>query len=284
MHKEGDLIFGSGSPLGDFLSKISDNCLASGKDSRSSFFYDLATNNGNLLVKFKEWSFNLSVVNIFFIGYFFDEQVKVGDKNASEILLLHKLINILNTKTSVNIFYMSTISLYLWDNNSNKHLDTSFPLNLSSPYRIHKYNIENELLELSVSYSVLKVFILRLPCLVGYNARNNFLSKIRYQLSIGQRFTLSHITSPFNSVFSFFNVYQLSKILKLTSNNYKIYNVGSANPVALNTIFNKICPGLYDVQEYYETPPIIIDIFPLLEIGFIPPDTSETIINYIYQP
>lgn len=278
MQNSVDLIFGAGSPYGQFLVSQSKNSIPIYKTRDQEYWCDIDTCEANYE---KILGKTYLTYNIYYLHYnstiFFQEDEIL----INEIIILDEVLKYLPIGAKVNIFFASSISLYS-SQNFGKILKLSSPIVIDTIYKMKKRAIELYLKKSASINSNLNIYIFRIPCLVGNNARHNFLSVIFNQIKNGHPFSLSNIDDNFNSVTDFETLYNLSIFLALRNTNGKNYyefNVGCKRPVSLRSVF-KNYESKYNITKYSGPPPRVVEIKEIDEIGFEMPETMFVLRRY----
>jgi len=276
--KSCNIILGSSSPLGSFLKQNIENVYSFGR-SNAIFNFDLNTFNpkeSSLSEKLKptdlvEEFIRFDIINIYFIWY---------SDNNSEILFIQELLKIV-PYVKVNIIFMSSFSVY--GPISSTTLNEKHPLNPNNVYSQNKLNVENFLLEMTKLYPGLSILILRIPCLVGNNAKHNFLSKLYSNISRDHAINLSYIKNKFNSVTDFTEVMNVSDYFikhQLDNNHYLIFNLASSEFVVFEHFFKSFGFKVIESKNSWGNPPTYVDLSYLNEFEYYPNETYNVLKEY----
>lgn len=276
--KSCNVILGSSSPLGSFLKKNIENVFSFGR-SNAIFNFDLNKFNpkeSSLSDKLQPTDLikdfvRFDIINIYFIWY---------SDNNSEIFFIQEFLKIV-PNVKVNIIFMSSFSVY--GPISSNTLNEKYPLNPTTVYSQNKLNVENFLLEMTKLYSRLSVLILRIPCLVGKNAKHNFLSKLYSNISKYHPINLSFIKYKFNSVTDFTEVMNVSDYFikhQLNNNHYLIFNLASSEFVIFEHFFKSFGFNIIESKNSWGNPPTYVDLSYLKEFEYYPKETYNVLKEY----
>lgn len=276
--KSCNVILGSSSPLGSFLKQNIENVYSFGR-SNAIYNFDLNTfssKESTLSDKFQSTNLiedlkRFDNINIYFIWY--------SDSN-SEILFIQEFLKIV-PDVKVNIIFMSSFSVYGPITSST--LNENYPLNPTNLYSQNKLNVEIFLLEMTKLYPKLSVLILRIPCLVGNNAKHNFLSKLHSNIQRQHPVNLSFITYKFNSVTDFTEVMNVSDYFiknQLNKNRYLIFNLASSEFVVFEDFFKSFGYKITESKNSWGNPPTYVDLSYLNEFEYYPNQTYTVLKEY----
>lgn len=148
-----------------------------------------------------------------------------------------------NTK---RIIFLSSTSVY--GQHQGSVITESSPTVNPSVYGIAKREGENILLK-----SHPNVLILRLPTIIGNNASPNFFSRMVDGIVDGKPFTVTNLTTPFNSL------YYVDYLAKLIGDivfkdwrDHHVFNMAPDNPITLGEIINLISYNYMCTTEFFE--------------------------------
>lgn len=272
------IIIGGGSPLGSYLRNVilSDQ-LTFGFDNTNDIQFDL--NDKKSWIKILDCLNLLEYSNVFiyFIGYTTHSSFK---NEYPEIIFLRWLTA--NIRSNINIFIILTSTTAVYSNKISSYVEESSLIEPSTPYGHMKFLLENEVSSLINKNIIFSALILRIPCLVGPNAKHNFLSKIRTNILSGLDISLNNLESQFNSVTDFSEVnYVINRWkLNLKKNHVTVYNLAGSGSCTLKEFFSEIGINVSARIDEWPIPPRIILIKKIISDGYIISDSKTILRNF----
>jgi len=256
---EYNFILGSSSPFGCFLkSNLGGNyCAISRGNDSEGVCIDLK--------EIKSWGGlkktfipdDVSLITIYFNWY---------EESARELNFLDFLIGYLKKvvpKTNINVNFSSSLAVY--GKLSMKTVDEKHPIMPITQYAKAKVAAENLLGNMLDIGAINGVSIARIPCLVGFNAKHNFLVKVKNTLNTGVgNISLSYIHEKFNAVTNFEtvqNFFLTTKDMHNGSNNNApiVANIASDPSINFYDYFQSHNIAVEEAENNWGNPPSIID-------------------------
>lgn len=203
------------------------------------------------------------------------------------ILMDKNILKALDLSKIKKIIFLSSISVYKKKNKSVISEDSQ--LDRLNPYGLSKIIMEEELYKLSLNKTIKNIFILRLSGVLGNGSHSNFISEL-YKKFKSKKFKSFYVFNSNNYYNSVIHVNDLNKIItklifKNSTNNFKIINIFSLNPIKWKSIF-KIFKKKLDnnVKLFDKTSKSVSYLMKSKNSRFLKiklPTVKETLIKYL---
>ena len=150
-------------------------------------------------------------------------------------------------------------------------------------YGSSKYIVEQMIIE-ACSTKLVSNYHLRLPGVVGKNAKGIFLSKILKNIKNNKQIEIQNENSLFNNILHIDQLINFILIL-MEKEGCKVMNLASLKPIKIEQLINyiyeinKIKPNIKLIEN--DRPSFIIDIKEAIEYQFKAISTEESLKNYL---
>jgi dTDP-4-dehydrorhamnose reductase len=267
-----NLIIGGGSPLGIYLKHvILDDIISCGLSGINDIKFDLTDiNSWGKIIDFVN-SLEYTNLFIYFIGYSSHIENK---KEYPEVLFLRWLS--LNLAGEVNKYIILTSTMAVYSNKNEKNIEETSLIEPFTPYGCMKRSLELEVYSLVNNKIISSALILRIPCLVGPNAKHNFLVTARSSFMSGLNISLSNIEAKFNSVTDFSEVNYVINRWKFnyTKGLVSIYNLAGNASCTLKEFFAEIGVIITERTDKWPVPSRIMIVDKIISDGYEISDTK----------
>ena len=206
-------------------------------------------------------------------------------KNLSKIMdiNLRSINNILNhCKNVKHIIYLSSMAVY--GSNINKFIYEKTKINHQSIYGKIKYKIEEICLDHAKKNGI-SLSVLRLPGVVGYGSKDNFISKTLHRIKLNQKIIATDPNSKFNNIITSETLnHFIYKLIKKNSS-IKYYTLGSKYPLKIKNVINYLYkllekkPNISFINS--SKVPFIIKYSNAKKMGYKPITVKKSLISYV---
>ena len=212
-----------------------------------------------------------------------ENTVKNSDIAISNIQMADYICKLIEKNKINKIINLSSMSIY--GKNAEGVINENSKFSEPTIYGSSKYIVEQMIIEACSNKSISN-YHLRLPGIVGKNAKGIFLSNILKNISNNKAINIQNENSLFNNIL---HIEQLVSfiILLLQKEGSKVINLASLKPIKIKQIVSyiykmkKIQPNIKIIKS--QRPSFIIDINEAINYGFIPITTEESIKNYLKE-
>jgi hypothetical protein len=216
-------------------------------------------------------------VVVIFIGY---SQNYCKTQNFPETNLLDVLPTWFHDSVQIKIVLASSFSVY--DSQFIGELNEFSPLNPTTAYARMKRELELKINNLALENKIYSALILRIPCLIGKNAKHNFLTKIFKAARENKIALLSYPEEDFNAVTNFCEFSSaVDNWLKHVEKPKSItLNLSGNGFVKLGQFF-KVHGIVYRLpNKNWPIPPRKISLDGFAQINYIPERTEKILVDY----